>query len=72
MASGLVILLFIGIVLIVANAAARKLAPTRDATGTPRVVYRYLPRDLDTYLRQDDNQPSVLYRALFNEENIIR
>jgi hypothetical protein len=70
--SGLIILLFMGIVLLVANAAVRRNAPSTGEDGNPRVIYKYLPRDLDTYLRQDENQPSILYKSLFNDENIIR
>jgi hypothetical protein len=37
----------------------------------PKVEYRYLPRDLDTYIREEPGA-SVVYGAMFGDEDIIR
>lgn len=34
----------------------------------PRVEYRYLPRDLDTYLREEP-QASVTFRSMFEQDD---
>lgn len=66
MSAVLIVLLFTGIVLVMSNTIKKK------ATENPKVIYKYLPRDLDTYLREDANQPSVLYQAMFNDNDVIR
>ena len=60
----LLLLFFVGVVLVVSNhAAAAHAAP-------PRVEYRYLPRDLDAFLRE---QPaaSVQFRSMFRDEDLV-
>lgn len=54
---------FTGIILVIVN----QLVKTRDQP--PRVEYRYLPRDLDTFLRE---QPlaSVHFRDMFRNEDL--
>jgi hypothetical protein len=42
-----------------------------DARGN-KIVYRYLPRDLDTYIREDLNYPSMLYKTMFEDGDVIR
>ncbi len=39
------------------------------ARTRPRIVYRYLPRDLDTYLRE---QPyaSTTFKSMFEEDDL--
>ena len=58
----LLLLVFAGIMLVMANELVA--ARTR-----PRVVYRYLPRDLDDYLRE---QPlaSATFDAMFNQDDV--
>jgi hypothetical protein len=59
----LVALLLGGVLLVVLNALL-----TRQSQP-PKVEYRYLPRDLDTYLRE---QPlaSVHFQGMFREEDL--
>lgn len=57
---GLLLLLFAGVVLLMAN----EVVAARQQT---RVVYRYLPRDLDTYLRTEP-YASVTFDSLFNSD----
>ena len=35
----------------------------------PRIVYRYLPRDLDTYLREEA-KASTTFRSMFEQDDI--
>lgn len=58
----LVTLAFIGIIMIVANEVAYQ-HPTK-------IVYRYLPRDLDDYIRTSPT-PSTVYGAMFSEKDVI-
>jgi hypothetical protein len=37
-----------------------------------RVEYRYLPRDLDTYIREDLRYPSLVYKSMFTDGDVIR
>lgn len=66
MKTGLLVLLFVGLILMTANAATQK------AKAEEKVVYKYLPRDLDTYIREDLTEPSLVYKAMFTEEDVIR
>jgi hypothetical protein len=61
----LIALFLTGILLVVSN----QLVKTQSQP--PRVEYRYLPRDLDTYLRE---QPlaSLHFRDMFREEDLVR
>ena len=63
---GLLVIFFVGLMLMTANAAVQPAATA--APGT----YKYLPRDLDDYLREDANQPSILYKTMFSDEDIVR
>ena len=54
----LLLVLFAGVILVMAN----ELVNSRRA---PTVVYRYLPRDLDTYLREE---PLGAYDQLFTTD----
>lgn len=58
----LLLLIFAGVLMVMANelVAARR---------QPKVVYRYLPRDLDTYIRQ---QPyaSVTFDSMFTKDDL--
>lgn len=59
----LLLLFFTGVVLVLSNHAAAR------AADPPRVEYRYLPRDLDAFLRE---QPaaSVHFRSMFRDEDL--
>ena len=57
-----VVLACAGIALIMAN----ELVAARQRT---MVEYRYLPRDLDTYLREEP-YASVTFQSMFNDENL--
>jgi hypothetical protein len=59
----LLMLFFAGVVLVVVDQLVKAHAEV------PRVEYRYLPRDLDTYLRE---QPlaSVHFRGMFRDEDL--
>lgn len=58
--AGLLIVFFAGVIMVVVNELVKNKATTK-------VVYRYLPRDLDTYIRQ---QPlaTVDFKDLFAGE----
>lgn len=56
------LLMFAGVILVMANELVA-------ARTQPRVVYRYLPRDLDTYLREEP-QASVTFKTMFEEDNL--
>ena len=61
-----VILLVVGFILVLANATKQ-----REVNSEPaQIVYKYLPRDLDDYLRSSENQPSVLFQTIFSEPDI--
>ena len=74
--SGLVILLLVGIIFMVANAVKTKTQELNgqepngehpDPESKVKVVYKYLPLDLDTYYRMGDmHTPSKLYYSMFN------
>jgi len=59
----LLVVFFTGIVLVIVN----QLVKAKDRP--PQIEYRYLPRDLDTYLRE---QPlaSVHFKSMFKEEDL--
>lgn len=59
----LLVLFFTGIILICVNQMVK------SDERPPRVEYRYLPRDLDTYLRE---QPlaSVHFKSMFRDEDL--
>lgn len=59
----LLVLFFTGIILVISDQLIRARA------RPPQIEYRYLPRDLDTYLRE---QPlaSVQFRNMFRDEDL--
>lgn len=75
---GLIILLLVGIILMTGNAAkvrAEKKATTSGAKSEhgEKVVYKYLPLDMDAFYRQDAiSKPSTLYHSMFTAEDIKR
>lgn len=73
MNSGLIVLLLVGIILMTANSVkAQKTATSTDEKGQ-KVVYKYLPLDIDTFYRQESvSKPSKLYYSLFQEEDLLR
>lgn len=60
--NGLLLLIFAGVVLVLANelVAARR---------EPRVVYRYLPRDLDAFLRTEP-LASATFDSMFTKDDV--
>lgn len=58
----LIVLVFAGIALLLAN----ELVAARQ---TKMVEYRYLPRDLDTYLREEP-YASATFQSMFSDENL--
>lgn len=63
MRSFFVALFFTGILLVVLNS----LLSLRNAP--PRIEYRYLPRDLDTYLR-DQPLATVQFESMFKAQDV--
>lgn len=59
----LLVLFFTGLVLIIVNQLIKANAQPQ------RVEYRYLPRDIDTYLREQP-MASVHFESMFKEEDI--
>lgn len=59
----LIALFFTGVILVILNALVK------TGARPPRVEYRYLPRDLETYLRE---QPlaTLQFKSMFKEEDI--
>lgn len=58
-------LFFTGVVLVITNQLIK------NSQQPPRVEYRYLPRDLDTYLREQP-RAMVNFKSMFNDEDVIR
>lgn len=56
------ILMIIGLGLMVVNELIK--------VGKTKVIYRYIPRDLDTYFKDPKNQPMYVYKSMFDDENI--
>lgn len=54
----------VGITLIVANELLH--AQSRE----PEIIYKYVPRDLDTYLKDPENQPMAMYTSMFTDESV--
>ena len=57
-------LFFSGIVLVIANELIKQ------RMRPPPVEYRYLPRDLDTYLREDP-MASAKFNTMFTDEDVV-
>ena len=58
----LLLVIFAGVILILSN----ELVATRRRA---KVVYRYLPRDLDTYMRQEP-YASVTFKSMFTSDDL--
>lgn len=59
----IVVALFAGLILILTNELAY---------GKPeRIEYRYLPRDLDTYIREAP-APSTVFGSMFTDQDVVR
>ncbi len=54
--TGLLVLFFAGVILVIVNEMVKD--------RVPEVEYRYLPRDLDTYLREEP-RATVAYESMF-------
>lgn len=76
MNTSLIVLLLVGIILMTANAAKAKTVPKKAHQETKdgkKIVYKYLPLDLDAFYRQEAvGKPSKLYYSMFEDENIVR
>lgn len=71
MNTGLIVLLLVGFILMTANVAKTK--ASNAPQGKEKVVYKYLPLDMDVFHRQDGmNKPSKLYYSLFEQEDVLR
>ena len=57
-------LIFVGITMIVVNELIH--ARSRE----PEVIYKYIPRDLDAYLKDPQNQPMAMYKSMFDDEPV--
>jgi hypothetical protein len=80
----LIILLLVGILLMMAGAVQRgsnvksdlsrsilEGKETVDADPNVKIVYKYLPADIDTYYRLGPhNKPSEMYAPIFNESEM--
>lgn len=58
----LLLLIVAGVMLVMANELVA-------ARAQPRVVYRYLPRDLDTYIREEP-YASVTFGPMFHSDDL--
>lgn len=58
-----VVLVCVGVALLTASEFAR---PRCE----PRVVYRYVHRDLDAVLRDPESQPVAVFAPMFSNDNI--
>lgn len=62
------VILFVGLLMVLASAVYRNKA----ASESKEVEYRYLPRDLDTYLREHNSQVGSHYASMFTDEDVTR
>lgn len=68
---GLIVLLLVGIILVTANTA--KASIQKKSPAGEKVVYKYLPLDIDAFYRHEAvSKPSKLYYSMFTEEDIKR
>jgi hypothetical protein len=58
----ILLLLFAGVTMVMANELVA-------ARTHPRIVYRFLPRDLDTYLREEP-PASATFKAMFESDDV--
>lgn len=63
MKAALLLLVFAGVIMVLVN----ELIALRGSP--PRVVYKYLPRDLDTYLREEP-RASLTFKNMFEEDDV--
>ena len=35
-----------------------------------RVITKYIPRELDAWLKDPENQPTYMYASMFNDDNV--
>lgn len=67
---GLVVLLLVGVILMTANNVK---ASKEKKGGKEKVVYKYLPFDIEEFYRQDAvRKPSKLYYSMFTDEDVKR
>jgi len=57
-----VVLIVVGLMLITVN--------TVTHTATQKTVVKYLPRDMDAWFKDPQNQPMYVYKDMFRGENI--
>lgn len=57
--NGIAITFLVGVLLIALN----ELTTER----TSRVIVKYIPRDLDAYFKDPENQPSYMYTSMFGD-----
>jgi hypothetical protein len=62
----LVLMLLVGVAFVMTG------RDEEDAASGGKITYKYLPRDLDTYIREDLNYPSMLYKTMFEDGEVIR
>lgn len=68
---GLIVLLMVGIILMTANTAKTKIE--NKVTSGEKVVYKYLPLDMDAFYRQESiSKPSKIYYSIFTQEDVKR
>lgn len=56
------ILLLLGLLLITLNDALK--------IEKPKVIIKYLPRDLDAWFKDPQNQPMYMYNDMFTKDNV--
>lgn len=56
------ILLLLGLLLMTLNEALK--------TEKPKVIVKYIPRDLDAWFKDPQNQPMYMYNDMFSKDNI--
>jgi hypothetical protein len=72
MNTGLIVLLLVGIILMTANTAKARSQKT-PTNGSEKVIYKYLPLDIDAFYRQEFvSKPSKLYYSMFSNEDLKR
>lgn len=57
------VVLLIGLLLMLSNEVLRE-------TSEPRVIVKYIPRDLDAWFKDPENQPMYMFNSMFNGENV--
>lgn len=57
-------LIFVGVILVIINEMIH------IRSREPEIVYRYVPRDLDAFLKDPENQPMAMYKGMFEDESV--